>query len=84
LRLEEVLHGVGIIKKPVVDKSLLNLVGEERSHCIFKELRILEFQEEIKLMRTVFGVVLRFLLCRESRPLEHVVNKLLLLIVEAL
>jgi hypothetical protein len=54
LRLEEVLHGVGIIKKPVVDKSLLNLVGEERSHCIFKELRILEFQEEIKLMRTVF------------------------------
>jgi hypothetical protein len=43
-----------IVKEPVVDKGLLDLVCEERTHGRLKEARVFQFDEEVELMRGIF------------------------------
>lgn len=47
------MHGNIIVKEPVVNEGLFNLVGEEGPNSGFKEGRILQFDEEVEFMRGV-------------------------------
>jgi len=54
MRLQKFVQSKIIIEEPIVNEGFFHFVCEERSDACFKELVVLELQEEIELVRAVF------------------------------